>query len=678
MDGGAAEKDTPSRQAGAGLFPESTQLPERNRLHPEWSSVESRVVGHQGRRPEGQREDRSGSRGDRKTNRPGALVWIERHIAGTTWAVRADRPNLFNVLARGDRPAEGKAYQANETKAGWTLGPQVDVQEVPAEVAHPDHPELVAHAAELSGPGVLRVGTRVLMRSDVAVIDHVRRWTFRTPAAEAAYFASVIGGTPPYGHLELLFREQTRDAVELISHQAAATLGQATAEFKEERQAWGSLVETVSKAFDDEMNKVLVQIQGKESEKLQLDGDVNALLLQEAELGPKVTALKVEHALLYAQVKRSRQRIQDQEQAEADPRAALRLRRRVTDEVDALKSAAALLGSRFDTPLPLVLLHIALKHAPFTVLTGPSGAGKTSLVHQYARALGINVTTIAVQPNWTSVQDLHGYTDPIAGTRYRGTPFSMALQAQVGYEAADDQEGPLDLVLLDEINLSFVEYFLADYLSAFETETRTVRLATRDETEKLLPEPFAWLRRTHGQVQVPRSFLIVGTANEDHTTRAFSDKFRDRSAFLRVPAPRIEQALDHPEAPVVSDVYVPRSAWETWQTAATATDPQRQAIRTLAQQVADLGLPLSVRVFQRALRQYADAERLLERLDIAEAAKVAYDLALALSVAPKYGQLLVGRDQEERRQTLRAALVGSGGAHLTSQVLEGIWPKPRS
>ncbi|MCD0168605.1 hypothetical protein [Deinococcus sp. 23YEL01] len=355
-----------------------------------------------------------------------------------------------------------------------------------------------------------------------------------------------------------------------------------------------------------------------------------------------------------------------------------------SEEISALQAALQNLKSaRGTTPEQLIALHVGLKHTPFTVLAGPSGSGKTSLVLAYAQQLGIHVTTVAVQPGWTSVQDLHGYVNPLRPGEYRSTPFFEALGYQVRQSQAarlsgaspEDASGsqrspgaiPLDLVLLDEINLSHVEYFLADYLSAFELERRRVALTTPDEALRLAlcedgqahdGHPLAWLRLLGGQLDVPRSFLIAGTANEDDTTRGFSDKFRDRSAFLHVEAPTLETAmLRRPKEVRDGKKYVPQLTWEAWLESGSGVAMSRELI-DFSELLRAARLPVSVRLFQRTARMSSDARRLLEALEVPQAPRVALDLAVSLGIAHKYAQLTEGRtpDAQHKRRLFREAL----------------------
>ncbi len=71
---------------------------------------------------------------------------------------------------------------------------------------------------------------------------------------------------------------------------------------------------------------------------------------------------------------------------------------------------------------------------------------------------------IPVQSSWTDKQDLLGYFNTIE-KRYVPTPFLEAVLA------ARESEG-LHLICLDEMNLSHIEYYFAELLSAREQDGR--------------------------------------------------------------------------------------------------------------------------------------------------------------------------------------------------------------
>ncbi|AZI45165.1 hypothetical protein EHF33_19820 (plasmid) [Deinococcus psychrotolerans] len=566
-----------------------------------------------------------------------------------------NKSGLAFVLG-GARFEIGDIVKVERGKGKWI------VQDKPLpfhEITTIDHPT----EKGLSGEPILRenrgdafrIGNRRFYENLNDAAQDVSVWIFKDVIAETNYICQILQDGPQISGVQL-----SSKALKMLGGLGAnlGELEKATETYKQSKKDADDAIDRTlqrqseidSQLKDDEsrLENVRSQLDHWESVRKELPE-------KEKELG------KINQAL-----ESHLERLHQREQATGDQRAVLRCLIPFDDEAEALKIAGQKLAGRVDES-QLLSVHLALKHAPFTVLTGPSGAGKTSLLLEYATALGIHVTPVAVQPNWTGVQNLHGYADPLGGAHYRETPFSAALQAQVEYADANDLKAPLDLILLDEINLSFVEYFLADYLSAFETGQRYIQLATRNEVEQQLQgETYAWLRRGHGRISVPRSLLIAGTANEDHTTRSFSDKFRDRSAFLYVPPPNIEIALKSDKSQSENTHFVPRSAWERWQAAPRIIESQRRAIQNLAEAISALKLPFSVRTFKRALHVYADAEHLGQN------AADALDLALSMTVAPKYAALLSGRQQEEQRTKFKELLHSN---LRTLEVLTGLWPQ---
>ena len=65
----------------------------------------------------------------------------------------------------------------------------------------------------------------------------------------------------------------------------------------------------------------------------------------------------------------------------------------------------------------LVNLHTSLKTGRLVILNGPSGTGKTNLIYQYAKALGLtrskldNFKIVPVKPNWKDDTELLGFID---------------------------------------------------------------------------------------------------------------------------------------------------------------------------------------------------------------------------------------------------------------------------
>lgn len=178
-------------------------------------------------------------------------------------------------------------------------------------------------------------------------------------------------------------------------------------------------------------------------------------------------------------------------------------------------------------------LHAALNFLPdkhFVVLSGPSGTGKTKIARCYANAVhGFDredaedplLFVVPVRPDWTDPSALTGYPDVLTG-RYMVPPFLEALR-----KAEENTSAPV-FVILDEMNLSRVEYYFADVLSAIESRAR-LQLHSSDT-----PMEGSNGMSVPRETGVPRNLFILGTINIDETTNALSDKVLDRTMLVRI------------------------------------------------------------------------------------------------------------------------------------------------
>lgn len=163
------------------------------------------------------------------------------------------------------------------------------------------------------------------------------------------------------------------------------------------------------------------------------------------------------------------------------------------------------------------------------LLQGVSGTGKTSLPLAFAKAIGGESQLIPVQAGWRDKHDLIGYYNAFEG-KFQESEFLKAL-----YRAQCPQYSNRPFfIVLDEMNLSFVEQYFADFISALEVqkeEDRLVELLSRD-----LPEIPRQLRRQQGiAIRIPANVWFVGTANHDETTKDFADKTYDRAHVMELP-----------------------------------------------------------------------------------------------------------------------------------------------
>ena len=97
------------------------------------------------------------------------------------------------------------------------------------------------------------------------------------------------------------------------------------------------------------------------------------------------------------------------------------------------------------------------------LLQGISGTGKTSLPLAFARALGAGAALIEVQAGWRDRQDLIGHFNAFERRFYESEFLQALYRAQ-----CPRYSGLVNIVVLDEMNLSHPEQYFADLLSAME------------------------------------------------------------------------------------------------------------------------------------------------------------------------------------------------------------------
>lgn len=163
----------------------------------------------------------------------------------------------------------------------------------------------------------------------------------------------------------------------------------------------------------------------------------------------------------------------------------------------------------------------SLEDKHFVILNGISGTGKTQLSKIYANAVyGLNVDDdnpylkiIPVRPDWMDSTALFGYYSSFE-KKYIRTEFLEVL-----LRANKEKDRPF-FVVLDEMNLAKVEYYLSDYLSAVESKM-PVQLHMNDELDDI-PK----------SIEIPNNIYLIGTINVDETTHSISDKVLDRAFVM--------------------------------------------------------------------------------------------------------------------------------------------------
>lgn len=156
----------------------------------------------------------------------------------------------------------------------------------------------------------------------------------------------------------------------------------------------------------------------------------------------------------------------------------------------------------------------------FLILSGLAGSGKTQLALAFANALIEDETQLCVVPvgaDWTNREPLLGFPNALQEGLYV-KPESGVLDLLIEANKKENKAKPYFLVL-DEMNMSYVERYFADFLSSM-------------ESHKAMPLWKGFSDEVPQTICLPDNLFIIGTINVDETTYMFSPKVLDRANVI--------------------------------------------------------------------------------------------------------------------------------------------------
>ena len=171
--------------------------------------------------------------------------------------------------------------------------------------------------------------------------------------------------------------------------------------------------------------------------------------------------------------------------------------------------------------LPLIRSFIAgLATSRLIILEGLSGTGKSMLPRMFAKFTNSTAFFAPVQATWRDKSDVLGFYSEFSKT-FKPTPFLENLYAASYSEKTN-------VMVLDEMNLSRIEYYFADFLSVMEYPAEDWKIRIYDpQNNQKLPK-----KLENGCVSVPTNTYFVGTANTDDSTFTITDKVYDRAVVI--------------------------------------------------------------------------------------------------------------------------------------------------
>ncbi len=186
----------------------------------------------------------------------------------------------------------------------------------------------------------------------------------------------------------------------------------------------------------------------------------------------------------------------------------------------------------------IVRLFVAgMASTKLIILQGISGTGKTSLPYSFGKFLDVDSTIASVQPSWRDRTELFGYFNEFTKN------FNETEVLKRIYSANYNDD--VNIILLDEMNIARIEYYFAEMLSILE-------MPNSDEWQLDLV-PSVWStdpeKLDKGRLKIPQNIWYVGTANNDDSTYAISDKVYDRAQPINLDAKGV--AFEAPDTPPI-------------------------------------------------------------------------------------------------------------------------------
>ena len=190
------------------------------------------------------------------------------------------------------------------------------------------------------------------------------------------------------------------------------------------------------------------------------------------------------------------------------------------------------------------LMLAGLASTKLIILQGISGTGKTSLPYIMGKYFVSDSTIASVQPSWRDRSELFGYFNEFT-KKFNETEVLRRI-----YESTYNDD--INIIVLDEMNIARVEYYFAEMLSILE-----------------MPDPNEWKielvsamwqtapkHLVDGKLKIPQNVWYIGTANNDDSTFAVSDKVYDRALVINIDNKGIPFSAPITEAKRVNYSYV--------------------------------------------------------------------------------------------------------------------------
>ena len=327
----------------------------------------------------------------------------------------------------------------------------------------------------------------------------------------------------------------------------------------------------------------------------------------------------------------------------------------------------------------IINIAICLTQGFLTVFSGEPGCGKTSICNIFGEALGLNkiadmiecpadskemvgrYVAVSVERGWTSKRDFVGYYNPLSKTFDKSNRRIYDALHQLDTEK---RAGILKLpyiILLDEANLSPMEYYWSDFMNICDD------LGPHSKVN--LGEDYVF--------GVPETLHFVATINNDHTTETLSPRLIDRAWIITLPQLNLRDYSSLGNESNIPAEEVEVISWKSLRDAFTPvkdecffTPELQKCYESIVAKLREKKFTVSPRIDIAIKRYWAIASKYFEMDDTKTAAPtIALDYAIAQRILPK-----IGGNGEEFEKWLKefSSLCSSNGLNTSAAIVKDI------